>query len=66
MADFTTYPVVVSGQRVVANPKGVLMSVAPAVHLASLYTRMLYGAMPGNNSWDMPVAEAQTAVPDLV
>lgn len=42
------------------------MSVAPAVHLASLYTRMLYGAMPGNNSWDMPVAEAQTAVPDLV
>lgn len=51
--------------RRLASIAGFLMSIAPAVYMAPLYTRRLFQAMSGNEGWDLPVQDSTIAVPDL-
>ena len=53
-------------RRQLASIAGVLMSIAPAVYMAPLYTRLLYRAMTGSSRWDVEVEDSQIAEPDLL
>ena len=51
--------------RQLASIAGMLLSIAPAVHMAPLYTRTLYQAMRSAQGWDARVDSIQLACEDL-
>ena len=52
-------------RRQLASIAGFIMSIAPAVYMAPLYTRCLFQAMSSSANWDAPLEDLPIAVPDL-